>query len=153
MTDAKPDQHWFPMTIIQHAVWLYHRFPLSDRALQALLHVRATLFSPRREREGRRRVRRPFCPRTPMRRLLLREWRMKSGSWFAEDLRHREPRRGSGTHLIDVWTTVDRIRHCLVLARTDAPGHAWPLEGRGRVRFRARHCVSDIETLRLPRPS
>ncbi|THF67944.1 IS6 family transposase, partial [Deinococcus sp. Arct2-2] len=25
MTDAKPYRHRFPMTIIQHAVWLYHR--------------------------------------------------------------------------------------------------------------------------------
>jgi len=28
------------MTIIQHAVWLYHRFPLSYRDVQELLHQR-----------------------------------------------------------------------------------------------------------------
>jgi len=28
VTDAKPYRHRFPMSIIQHAVWLYHRFPL-----------------------------------------------------------------------------------------------------------------------------
>ena len=40
MTDAKPYRHRFPMTIIQHAVWLYHRFPLSYRDVQELLHQR-----------------------------------------------------------------------------------------------------------------
>lgn len=29
MTDVKPYCHRFPMTIIQPAIWLYHRFPLS----------------------------------------------------------------------------------------------------------------------------
>jgi len=28
------------MTIIQYAVWLYHRFPLSDRDVQEVLHQR-----------------------------------------------------------------------------------------------------------------
>ena len=40
MTDAKPYRHRFPMTIIQHAIWLYHRFPLSYRDVQELLHQR-----------------------------------------------------------------------------------------------------------------
>ncbi|MEW6422421.1 MAG: IS6 family transposase, partial [Deinococcota bacterium] len=26
--DPKPYRHRFPKSIIQHAVWLYHRFPL-----------------------------------------------------------------------------------------------------------------------------
>jgi hypothetical protein len=34
VTDAKPYRHRFPMTIIQQAVWLYHRFPLSCRDVQ-----------------------------------------------------------------------------------------------------------------------
>ena len=36
MTDLKPYRHRFSMTIIQHAVWLYHRFPLSYRDVQEL---------------------------------------------------------------------------------------------------------------------
>ena len=28
------------MTIIQHTIWLYHRFPLSYRDVQELLHQR-----------------------------------------------------------------------------------------------------------------
>ena len=39
-TDAKPYRHRFAMTIIQHSVWLYHRFPLSERDVQELLHQR-----------------------------------------------------------------------------------------------------------------
>ena len=40
MTDAKPYRHRFPITIIQHAVWLYHRFPPSYRDVQELLYRR-----------------------------------------------------------------------------------------------------------------
>ena len=35
---SKPGR--FPMTIIQHSVWLYHRFPFSFRDAQMLLHQR-----------------------------------------------------------------------------------------------------------------
>jgi len=57
------------MTIIQHAVWLYHRFPLSYRDVQELLHQRGIIVSHE----------------------TLREWCIKFGPLFAEDLRHREP--------------------------------------------------------------
>jgi putative transposase len=40
VTDHTPYRHRFPMTIIQHAIWLYHRFPLSYRDVQELLHQR-----------------------------------------------------------------------------------------------------------------
>ena len=91
MTDAKPYRHRFPMTIIQHAVWLYHRFPLSDRDVQELLHQRGIQVSHE----------------------TLREWCMKVGSFFAEGLRHREPRRGSRWYLDEVCTSVDGVRHWL----------------------------------------
>ena len=58
MTDAKPYRHRFlarkapmrtlgrfPMVIIEHALWLYHRFPLSSRDVQEVLHQRGTLVS------------------------------------------------------------------------------------------------------------
>ena len=35
----------FSMTMIQHVVWLYHRFPLSDRDVQELLHQRGIVIS------------------------------------------------------------------------------------------------------------
>ena len=59
------------MTIIQHSVWLYYRFPLSYRDVQELLHQRGI----------------------QVRHETLREWNIKFGSLFAEDLRHRELHR------------------------------------------------------------
>ena len=51
------------MTIIQHAVWLYHRFPLSYRDVQELLHQRGIQVSHE----------------------TLREWCIKFGPLFAEE--------------------------------------------------------------------
>ena len=91
MTDAKPYRHRFPISIIQHAVWLYHRFPLSYRDVQELLHQRGIEVSHE----------------------TLREWCIKFALLFAEELRHLEPRRGSRWHLDEVCTTVDGVRHWL----------------------------------------
>ena len=73
------------MTIIRHAVWLYHRFPLSFltraapmttlgryRDVQELLHQRGIEVGHE----------------------TLREWCIKFGPFFAEELRHYEPRSG-----------------------------------------------------------
>ena len=79
------------MTIIQHAVWLYHRFPLSYRDVQELLHQRGIEVSHE----------------------TLREWAIKFGPLFADGLRHREPRRGSRWLLDEVCTSVDGVRHWL----------------------------------------
>jgi putative transposase len=107
VTDPNPYRHGFPMTIIQHALWLYHRLPLSSRDVQELLHQRGIVVSHRRKR-------------TPMRTLLLhetiREWCVKFGPLFTEELRHREPCRGSRWHLDEVCTSVDGIRHWLCRA-------------------------------------
>jgi len=43
----------------------------------------------------------------------LREWCIKFAPLFAENLRHREPRRGSLWHLDEVCTSVDGVRHWL----------------------------------------
>jgi len=81
VTELKPYRHRFAMTIIQHAVWLYHRFTLSDRDVQELLYQRGIQVSHE----------------------TLREWCIKFGPLFAEDLRHREPWRGSRWYLDEVW--------------------------------------------------
>jgi len=69
------------MTIIQHAIWLYHRFPLSYRDVQELLEQCGIQVSHE----------------------TLREWSIKFGPLFAEELRHREPHRGSRWSLDEVW--------------------------------------------------
>ena len=89
MPDVKPYRHRFPMTIIQHAVWLYHRFPLSYRDVQDLFHPRGIVVSHE----------------------TLREWAIKFGRLFADGLRHREPRRGSRWLLDEICTKVDGVRH------------------------------------------
>ncbi len=95
MTDAKPSRHRFPMTIIQHAVWLYHRFPLSDRDVQELLHQRGIEVSHE----------------------TLREWCIKFSALFAEGLRPLEPRRGSRGYLDEMCTSVDGVRlGCTLIA-------------------------------------
>ena len=71
MTDAKPYRHRFPITIIEHAVWLYHRFPLSYRDVQELLHQRGIQVSHE----------------------TLREWCIKFASRFAQELRHRQDQK------------------------------------------------------------
>lgn len=45
MPDEKPTRHRFPILIIQHAVWLYHRFNLSYRDIQELLFERSIAVS------------------------------------------------------------------------------------------------------------
>ena len=72
-------------------VWLYHRFPLSYRDVQELLHQRGIQVSHE----------------------TIREWCIKFGPLFAEELRHREPRRGSRWYLDEVCTSVDGVRHWL----------------------------------------
>jgi len=91
VTDAKPYRHRFPMTIIQHSIWLYHRFPVSDRDVQEMLHQRGIVVSHE----------------------TLREWRIKFSPLFADGVRHREPRRGSRWLLDEVGTSVDGVRHWL----------------------------------------
>ena len=93
------------MTIIQHAVWLYHRYPLSYRDVQEVPHQRGI----------------------EVRHETLREWCIKFSSMFAENL----PQRGSRCHLDEVCTNVDGVRHWLFLGRTDAHEHACPLESCG----------------------
>ena len=66
MTDRKPYRHRFPLSIVQHALWLYHRFPLSERDVQELLHQRGIVVSHK----------------------TLRQWNIKFAPLLTEALRH-----------------------------------------------------------------
>ena len=61
------------MTVIQHAIWLYDCYPLSDRSVQELLHQRGMEVSHE----------------------TLQEWTIEFSAQFAEHLRQQEPRQGS----------------------------------------------------------
>jgi putative transposase len=78
VTDRKPDRHRFPLSIIRYALWLYHRFSLSQRDVQELPQERGIQVSHE----------------------TLRQWNIK----FAPcSLRNREPRRGSRWFLDEVY--------------------------------------------------
>ncbi len=81
------------MTIIQQAVRLYHGFSLSYRDVQELLHQRGIQVSHE----------------------ILREWCIKFARLFAEDLRHREPRRGSRWHLDEMWILSANSKHSMFM--------------------------------------
>jgi putative transposase len=40
VTDPTPYRHRFPISIIQHSIWLCHRFPISSWDVQKLLQER-----------------------------------------------------------------------------------------------------------------
>ncbi|WP_272976188.1 IS6 family transposase [Deinococcus geothermalis] len=79
------------MSIIGYALRLYHRFPLSQRDVQELLHERGIQVSHE----------------------TLRQWNIKFAPLLTEELRHREPRRGSRWHLDEVCVKVGGIKHWL----------------------------------------
>ncbi len=117
MTDPRPYRHRFLARTDAHE----DAWPLPDdhhraRCL-ALPQISPELpgcsrIAPSARHPGQhRRERTPM--RTPLLHETLREWCIKFGPRFTEDLRHREPRRGSRWHLDEVCTTVDGVRHWL----------------------------------------
>ena len=105
------------MTIIQHAIWLYHHFPLSYQDVQELLHQPgiqvSIVVNGRPSWAGRTRFSTPARMRTPLLHETPREWCIKFGPLFVEGLRYREPRWGSRWHLDKVCTSVNGVRHWL----------------------------------------
>ncbi|WP_412030574.1 IS6 family transposase [Deinococcus yunweiensis] len=91
MTDRKPYRHRFPLSVIGYALRLYHRFPLSQRAVQELLHERGIAVSHE----------------------TLRQWNIKVAPLLTEELRHREPHRGSRWHLDEGCVKVGGVKHWL----------------------------------------
>lgn len=89
MTDRKPYRHRFPLSVIGYALRLYHRFPISQRDVQELLHERGIVVSHE----------------------TLRQWNIKFAPLLSEELRHREPRRGSRWYLDEVYVEVGGQKH------------------------------------------
>jgi len=96
VTDRNPYRHRFPLSIIQYALWLYHRFSLSQRDVQELLQERGIQVS-----------------HEP-----LRQWNIKFAPLLTEELRHREPRRGSRWFLDEVCIEIRGKKFWLFLAKT-----------------------------------
>src|SRR4051812_43877881 len=70
----------FPAAVISHAVWLYFRFPLSLRMVEEMLAARGIIVSHES----------------------VRQWALKFGQTFANQIRRRLPAAGDKWHLDEV---------------------------------------------------
>ena len=81
----------FPAEIISHAVWLYFRFPLGLRMVEELLAARGIIVSHE----------------------TVRQWALKFGQPFANQIRRRLPRVGDKWHLDEVALKIAGVKHWL----------------------------------------
>jgi putative transposase len=83
--------HRFPAEVISHAVWLYFRFPLSLRMVEEMLAARGVIVSHE----------------------TVRQWALKFGQAFANQIRCRLPRPGDKWHLDEVVLKIAGKKHWL----------------------------------------
>src|ERR1700746_3958289 len=83
--------HRLPGEIISHGVWLYYRFPLSDRDVPEMLFERGIDVTYE----------------------AIRQWFLKFGQDYANRRRRRRPRPGDKWHLDEVFLTITGERHYL----------------------------------------
>ena len=90
-TPASPSYagHRFPAEVISHAVWLYFRFPLSLRMVEEMLAARGIVVSHE----------------------TIRQWALKFGQAFANQIRRRLPRAGEKWHLDEVAIKIAGKKH------------------------------------------
>jgi putative transposase len=81
----------FPAEIISHAVWLYHRFNLSYRDVEELLAARGVIVLDE----------------------TVRQWCLKFGQQFANQLRHRRAQPGDKWHCDEVFLKINGKQHYL----------------------------------------
>src|ERR1041384_2111117 len=81
--------HRFPAEVISHAVWLYFRFPLSLRMVEEMLAARGIIVSHE----------------------TIRQWALKFGQNFANQIRRRLPRAGEKWHLDEVALKIAGKKH------------------------------------------
>src|SRR5216683_4085601 len=84
-------RHRFPAEIISHSVWLYFRFALSFRDVEEMLAMRGVALTYE----------------------TVREWCLKFGQTYANDLRRRSPRPGDRWHLDEVFLKINGRIHYL----------------------------------------
>src|ERR671931_1102703 len=94
MTQSAPCRYRgyrYPAEIISHAVWLYFRFPLSLRMVEEMLAARGIVVSHE----------------------TVRQWALKFGQAFANEIRRRLPCAGDKWHLDEVVITIAGTKHWL----------------------------------------
>ncbi len=84
-------RHRFPAEIIGHAVWLCFRFTLSYRDVEELLAYRGIFVSNE----------------------TIRQWCLKFGQTYANELRRHQPQPGDKWHLDEVYLTINGKIHYL----------------------------------------
>lgn len=85
------ENHRFPPQIIAHAVWLYFRFPLSLRLVEAMLLERGNVVSYE----------------------TIRRWDRKFGAAYVKRLRRKTPSRKDIWHLDEVVVSIGGRKHWL----------------------------------------
>src|SRR5687768_2636402 len=80
-----------PPEVIRHTIWLYFRFPLSLRMVEEMLAARGILVSHE----------------------TVRQWALKFGQAFANQIRRRLPCAGDKWHLDEVVITIAGKKHWL----------------------------------------
>ncbi len=88
MKQISYSRHRFPDSIIQHAVWLYFRFPLSFRDVEDMLAERGIDVSYES----------------------VRRWSVKFGKAYARRLRKTRPRPNERWHLDEVFVSINGKR-------------------------------------------
>ncbi len=84
-------RHRFPIEIVSHTVWLYHRFCLSFRDVEDLLAERGIVVTHE----------------------TIRQWCRKFGPDYARKLRRRQGRLGDTWHLDELFVNIQGRRHYL----------------------------------------
>ena len=88
-------RHRFPPVIIQHAIWLYFRFPLSFRDVEEMLAERGIEVSYE----------------------TVRRWVLKFGPAFAANIKATRPRPSGTWHLDEVFVRIGGKRTYLCVRR------------------------------------
>jgi putative transposase len=97
---ARYKNHRFPGEIISHGVWLYYRFPLSYRDVEELLLERGIDVTHE----------------------AIRQWCLKFGQDYANQLKHRRAQPGDKWHLDEVFLTISPCPSCLRVYTRGLPG-------------------------------
>jgi putative transposase len=84
-------RHRFPAEVISYAIWLYVRFPLSLRMVEEMLAARGIEVSHE----------------------TIRQWALKFGQSFANQIRRRLPASGDKWHLDEVVISIGGRKHWL----------------------------------------
>ena len=84
-------RHRFPAEIISHSVWLYFRFALSFHDVEEIMAMRGVTLTYE----------------------TIREWCLKFGQTFANELRRRRPRPGDKWHLDEMFIRINGTDHYL----------------------------------------